>query len=212
MIYAENILICIIIPLILVLFFIRGGANRFVFSFLVGMAASLAAAYISGFISQTAGISSEETAVFISPMIEEVLKFLPILFYLFMFSPRDDRLILTASGIGAGFATFENCCYILSMGASSISHIIVRGLVVGVMHIVTVLTLAFAIVIAKRFNAFTMASCLGALSLAMMFHGLYNLLVSHPGATTLIGYILPVLTAAAIILPYRRYSQSPEED
>ena len=44
----------------------------------------------------------------------------------------------------------------------------------------------------------------GLLCLAMTFHGLYNLLVSEPGITSYIGYILPMLTAGFLYIPYRK--------
>ena len=45
---------------------------------------------------------------------------------------------------------------------------------------------------------------LGALSLSMLFHGVYNLLVSKSGVTSWIGYVLPLLTALMLFLALRR--------
>ena len=53
---------------------------------------------------------------------------------------------------------------------------------------------------------FSFPAVVGGLSLAMIFHALYNLLVSEPGASSVIGYALPLLTAAALYLLYRRLS------
>jgi hypothetical protein len=44
----------------------------------------------------------------------------------------------------------------------------------------------------------------GGASLAMIFHALYNLLVSGPGASSAIGYFLPLLTAAFLYLFSRK--------
>ena len=204
MIYAENILLCIAIPLIIASLFTRGSTRRFILSFLIGMGACLLAAYISGFIDSVSGMGARDTAIFISPVVEETMKMMPLLFYLFMLEPGDDELILAAAGIGTGFAIYENCCYILSMGAESMSFIMIRGLAVGVMHIVSVLALAMGITLVRRFNALSAASIMGALALAMTFHGLYNLLVSESGITSYIGYILPILTALLMYIPYRK--------
>ena len=123
MIYAENILICIVVPILISLVFIHGSARRFAASFLVGMGVCLLAAYISGFVNVASGMGAEGTAVFISPIVEEMMKFMPILFFLFMFEPKDKTLLIVAIGICTGFATFENCCYILSSGAESLPYI-----------------------------------------------------------------------------------------
>ena len=204
MIYAENIMVCIAVPLLLSLLFVRGNVRRFTGSFLLGMGVCLLAAYISGFLSLVGGLSAEDTAVFISPVVEEMMKFLPLLFFLYLFQPEDDSFTMTALGIGAGFATFENCCYLLSSGAESLTFVLIRGMVVGVMHIVSILALSLGIVMARRYRALTFPGLVGALSLSSTFHALYNLLVSAPGVTTVIGYILPILTAGILYLPFQR--------
>ena len=50
MIYSENILACMAVPLLLTLFFVRDYARQFVLNFLLGMAACLLGAYVSGFL------------------------------------------------------------------------------------------------------------------------------------------------------------------
>ena len=204
MIYAENILVCIAIPLLLSLLFIRGSVRRFVASFLLGMGVCLLAAYISGFLNYASGMGAEDTAIFISPIVEEIMKYLPLLFFLYMFQPEDDSFTMIALGIGVGFATFENCCYILSSGAERLAYVLIRGMAVGVMHLVSILALAMGIVIARRYRALTFPGIVGALSLSATFHALYNLLVSEPGITTIIGYVIPLLTAMVLYHPYRR--------
>ena len=203
MIYSENILICIAIPLAITLLFIRGNARRFVLSFLIGMGVCLISAYINGFINSISGYSPENMAVYISPLVEETLKFFPVLFYMFVFVPSDRYLLVTSVAIGAGFATFENCCYLLSSGAASLRYMLIRGLAVGVMHIISMLTLAFGLVLVRRVRLLSLPGIAGAFSLSVIFHGLYNLLVSEPGISSAIGYILPLATAALLYFPYR---------
>ena len=204
MIYAENILICIAVPLMISLIFITGKARYFAGSLILGMVVCLIAAYISGYLDLAAELGEESTAIFISPIVEEIMKFLPLLFYVMMFLPENDDMYLVALGIGAGFATFENCCYILTSGAESLPYILIRGMAVGVMHIVSILFLAIGIEMVRRFRALSVPGLLGALSLSMTFHGLYNLLVSEPGLSSVIGYVLPLFTAIILYFPFRR--------
>ena len=150
-------------------------------------------------------MGARDTAIFVSPVVEEIMNMLPLLFYLFLREPDDNDLILAAAGIGTGFAIYENCCYILSMGAESMSFIMIRGLAVGVMHIVSILALAMGLVLIRRFKALSAAGIMGALALSMTFHGLYNLLVSEPGITSTIGYILPMFTAVLMYFPYKKF-------
>lgn len=211
MIYAENVLICIAVPLLIALMFLQGSAKRFVASFLSGMAACLLAAYVGGYIEMLSGMGTENTAIFLSPIIEEIMKLLPVLFYLLLFEPKDTELLLVAVGIGTGFATFENCCYVLSRGAHSLPYVLIRGSVVGVMHLVSMVALAVGLHLLKRYKVFTISGIIGALSLAVTFHAIYNLLVSEPGTSTYVGYALPLL-GALILYPQTNYYLGKREE
>ena len=203
MIYAENILICIAVPLLLSLLFVRSSARRLVAAVLVGMLSCLLAAYISGYLNLVNDASERDNAVFLAPIVEELLKCVPLLLYLLLFEPTDSALLVVAVGIGSGFATFENCCNLLSVGAASLWHVLVRGMAVGVMHIVSMTALCFGLFVARRCKALSASGVLGAVSLSVIFHGLYNLLVSVPGVSSYVGYLLPLVSAALLYLPYR---------
>ena len=122
MIYAENILLCIAVPLVISLLFVRGEVRRYLAAFLLGMLVCLIAAYISGFLNLVTGMGENDTSIFLSPVVEELMKLIPLLFFLVMFAPEDRTLTMLAVAIGAGFATFENCCYILTSGAGSLTY------------------------------------------------------------------------------------------
>lgn len=207
MIYAENILLCIAVPLLVSLLFIRGEVRRYVTAFLLGMGACLIAAYISGYLNFVTGMGENDTSVFLSPVVEEFIKLLPLMFFLVLLSPEDRTLTMLAVAIGAGFATFENCCYILTVGAKSVTYVLIRGLAVGVMHIVSILALAIWLILAKRFKVLSLPAVVGGLAIAMIFHALYNLLVSAPGVPSAIGYLLPPLAALGLYLLYRKLPQ-----
>ena len=204
MIYAENILLCIAVPLVISLFFVRGEVRRYVAAFLLGMGVCLIAAYISGFLNLATGMGEEDTSIFLSPIVEELMKLMPLLFFLTMFEPEARTLTMLAVAIGAGFATFENCCYILTSGAGSLTYVLIRGMAVGVMHIVSILALSIWFIVAERQKVFSFPAVVGGLSLAMIFHALYNLLVSEPGVTSYAGFALPLLMTALLYVPYRR--------
>ncbi len=196
--HAENILICIAIPLIIAVFFLKGSARRVIAFFIAGMGVCLLAAYMGGYLEYALALSTEDTSIFISPVSEEVMKFIPVLLYILLLSPSDDELIIAAIGVGAGFATFENICHILSNGSWSITHILIRGLATGVMHMICLMALSTAIVVLKKYNAVTFPAFMGALDISVSFHALYNLLVSRAGISSYIGYVIPVTVAVAI--------------
>ena len=204
MIYSENILLCIAIPLLLALFYTRGATRRFLFSLLTGMAVCLLSSYISGYLTLMTDISQEDSALYISPIVEEIMKLLPLVFCLLVFEPGDLELATFAIGTGIGFATFENCCYLLSAGSLRLGFTLVRGLAVGVMHVVCMTALSLSLILVRRSRAFTFSAVAGTLSLSVIFHALYNLLVSFPGLPGYIGWCLPMVTAVLFYWPYRK--------
>ncbi|MBQ9827066.1 MAG: PrsW family intramembrane metalloprotease [Lachnospiraceae bacterium] len=203
MIYAENILVCIAIPLMISLLFIRGSARMFVAGSLIGMGVCLLAGYFNGFISYTGAMSETDTSVFVAPLIEEIMKFVPLLMGITILRLENRELLIFAAGIGTGFATFENCCHILTSGADSFGYVLIRGMSVGVMHIVSLLTVAFGTIVVRRFRVLHLAGIMGALAFSMTVHGLYNLLVSQPGITSFIGYAFPVVMSAVLYYIYK---------
>ena len=210
MIYSENILLCISIPLLLTAIYTRGAARRSISAFLVGMVTCLLSSYISGYLTMLTDMELNASAVYISPTIEEIMKLLPLLFFLLVFRPREMTLVTFAISLGAGFATFENCCYLLATGSESLAFTLVRGLAVGVMHIVCMLAMSLSLIMVRRYRVFSFSTVVGCLSLSVVFHALYNLLVSAPGIPSYIGYGLPILTALAFYWPYQKLREISE--
>ncbi len=208
MIYSENILLCISIPLLLTAIYTKGAARRSISAFLVGMVTCLLSSYISGYLTLLTGMDLNDSAVYISPTTEEIMKLLPLLFYMTVFRPREMPLLTFAISLGAGFATFENCCYLLATGSESLTFTLVRGLAVGVMHIVCMLAMCLSLVMVRRYRAFSFSTVVGCLSLSVVFHALYNLLVSVPGLPSNVGYALPLLLALLFYWPYRKLREA----
>lgn len=198
MIYSENVFLCLTIPLIITILFLRGEARKVMEAFDFGMVSCLMSAYISGFARIVSGMSAEDTAVYVSPLIEEAMKFLPVLFILYVLEADDRELFVSSVAIGAGFATFENICYLLSTGSMKLSFVLVRGLAVGVMHVASIAILSGTIIIERRYKAVSLPALVGALAISSTLHALYNLLVSEPGISTVIGYVMPF--AAAVLI------------
>jgi RsiW-degrading membrane proteinase PrsW (M82 family) len=199
MINAENVLICIAVPFAISFIFTKGSARQLASAFLAGMVGCIFSAYVAGFIQLTSGYSAENTSIFLSPIIEESMKLLLILFCIYLYGPSGKRIELLAVGIGTGFATFENCCILLSSGSQQLTYMLVRGSAVGVMHIVTWVALAKGLQLLKMYKAFFFIGIVGMLSIPVTIHGLYNLLVSQPGVSSYIGYAMPML---CVILLY----------
>ena len=178
MTYIENIFICIAIPLVLSLFFIQGKARFYTAFIVIGIIVCLLSAYVSSFFMEHYHTNAMITAIEITPVCEEIMKLLPLLFYLLVFEPKQQDIIPAAIAIAVGFATFENVCYLTENGAESFFFMLTRGISAGALHILCGIALGYglAYVYRKGLSAFT--GTFGLLGACICFHAIYNLLIS----------------------------------
>ena len=73
MTYIENIFLCLALPLILSMFFIKGRVRRYALFLTVGMAVCLLSAYVSSFFMGQYGVDGTVAAIEITPVCEEVI-------------------------------------------------------------------------------------------------------------------------------------------
>lgn len=193
MTYIENIFICLAIPLILSLFFIRGRACRFTLFVTIGMGICLLSAYVSSFFMGYYGATTAVTAIEITPVCEEVMKLLPLLFYFLIFEPRPKELPTAAIAIAVGFATFENVCYLTENGAANVYFLLIRGISAGALHILCGILTGFGISYVFRRRWLAVTGTVGILGACTGFHGIYNLLITADGTWKMAGYLFPSL-------------------
>ena len=114
MTYIENIFLCLALPLILSLFFMKRRVRRYALFLTVGMAVCLLSAYVNSFFMGQYGVDGTVAAIEITPVCEEVMKLLPLLFFYLIFEPEPKEIPAAAIAIAVGFATFENVCYLIT--------------------------------------------------------------------------------------------------
>ena len=209
MIYLDNILICITAPLIVALFLVKGETRRFIAFFVIGLATCILSAYINGFLADLAlnngfgSLTVAESMTQITPVCEEVLKALPVFFFIAVFAPEKKEIIAVALAVGLGFATLENCGYILLYNADDLWFALIRGFSAGVMHAICAAVLGYGLALVTGRKYLALSGSFAILCLVITFHSIYNLLVSHSGSLQVTGYLLP-LVAAAIMLLFTR--------
>lgn len=178
MIYAENILIFLIAPFIVGMFLIKGESRRFIGFFLIGSVICLLSSYINSFLAGACTMTSTEAIIKITPMIEEIMKALPLLFYMIIFEPNKENIFKSAIATGIGFATFENCCYVVVEGANDPHFIFIRGFAVGIMHIFCAAILGFTLGFGDEQKHFSWIGVFASVSICISYHAIYNLMVS----------------------------------
>lgn len=196
MTYIENIFICISAPLLVGIFCAGPRRRAFVFC-LIGYAACLLSAYINTFFAGLYGADVTAATVEITPVVEEVLKLLPLLFYLVVLTPEKKDMHTAILTISASFATFENICYLTENGASELSHLLIRGFGTGAMHIVCGALVGYGLLYVWSRPLMKFAGTFGLLCAAISYHAIFNLLMSAGGVLQIIGYVIPIATVLA---------------
>lgn len=193
MIYIENAFVCMMAPLIVAFFCVPPKGRRVIIFALCGGTACLLSAYMNTFFAYLYSTDGITATTEIAPVIEEVMKFLPILFYMVIFEPEEELVHTSILTVALSFATFENICYLLECGTENLQYLLMRGFGTGAMHLVCGAMVSYASLFVWENPWYRRLSILGALCIAIVFHGQYNLLMS--GGTTLqyIGCVLPIL-------------------
>jgi len=209
MIYEANIFICLSAPLLIAVFLLKGEARRFTGFFLLGLAICFLSSYVNGYLAVAAsqkGIVSMTTAqsmIRLTPICEETLKAMPVLLYAALYQPKQRDIITVSVGVGLGFATLENICYILQYGAEELFFILIRGFAAGIMHTICAVILGYGLAVALTHRRFAFTGSFGTLCAATTFHAIYNLLVSADGFWQGLGYLLPIAAALIVLFLMR---------
>ena len=136
MTYIENVFVCMAAPLVVALLSLKRGQRAALVFCLAGMGACLLSAYLNTFFARLYQADAVNAATQIAPVVEEILKLLPLLFFLAVFEPTFARFRLAAVIVAASFATFENICFLTQNGADQILFLLIRGFGTGAMHVV----------------------------------------------------------------------------
>ncbi len=205
MTYIENVFICLAAPLIVAVLCTAGPRRRSLLFILSGMVTCLISAYINSFLALILGADARAASVEIAPVVEEIMKLLPVLFYLLVFEPRGSAVAGEALMVAVGFATLENACYLIVNGAEEALRLLIRGFSTGAMHVAcgAITTIGMARLWERL--SLRVAGTLGALCLSITWHGIFNILVDQAGAAAVVGYALPILTGLGTVLLRRRF-------
>lgn len=200
MTYIENVFVCLAIPPILSLFFTGGRARRFTLFLVLGMLTCMLSAYVSSFFMEYYDVDAVTAAIEIAPVCEEVMKPLPLLFYLLIFEPKKRELPTAAIAIAVGFATFENACYLTENGAEDLALLLIRGVAAGAVHILCGILCGFGISYVFRRHWLALTGTVGILGFCVVLHAIYNLLTTAQGPWRMAGYLFPSVLIVGLFL------------
>jgi len=171
--------------------------------FILGVAACLLAFNINAYLISAVDMSEREWMILIAPIIEEMLKAIPILFFAFIFiKSKQISLIPLSFAVGLGYAALDNILYIINYGAADIFFTLFRGISLSTMHIICTVILGYGFMSMSKERLLILPGSLSLLCAAFSLHGVYNLFVSMTNWNLwqMIGYILPVMIAVLLVI------------
>lgn len=201
-----NVFVFIVTPLLLTIAF-ADKKSKPIFGFLIiGIAICLLASEVNALIYGSVNTDYFYFSTTFSPMVEELLKAIPLLFTIFFIMDKPDakRCISLGLAVGVGFAIFENIIIFIQSGMSqSILISFARGIGAGLVHGICGGILGFAICFVKNYKRGYFFGIVGVLTTVMIYHGIYNVLVQSD--YIIWGLILPVLTAVLLLVCNQLY-------
>lgn len=139
----------------------------------------------------------------ITPVTEEIVKALPILYFAIVISDDRRTLISYAYAVGVGFALLENIVILIqNIEQVSIFWALIRGFGSGLVHGVCTVMVGYGISYIKKRRKLFWCGTFALLSAAIIYHATYNLLVQSQFRYA--GILLPVATYVPAILLLRR--------
>jgi RsiW-degrading membrane proteinase PrsW (M82 family) len=137
-------------------------------------------------------MSPFEITINVTPISEEILKTLPILFFATILAPKKEELFTASMAVGVGFAVLENAFYMLTSNSFNMFDAIIRAFGAGLMHGMCTLLVGVGILFVGKKHKLFVVGTFAMLSTAITYHGIYNMLVQSD--FRIIGYLLPITT------------------
>lgn len=196
----ENIFICLAAPFVLAAIGTKGDNRRnYIFSVL-GFVCCIISAYLNTFFAALYNAEGIATVVEISPVIEETVKLLPLLFCLVVMEVGAEDGASIIFNIAIGFATFENICYLLENGTGDLLYLIIRGFSTGAMHVTCAFVIGYGLkVFGRQTAALRAAGIFGLLCVTITFHAIFNMLMKTDGILRQIGYAVPITSVVLLL-------------
>lgn len=193
---------CLSIPLLLMLPLLESRSRWIIGFFLLGAFTALAAYEINTIAFPLSGLDSRSFSEKIPPMVEELLKALPVLCYALLLDDSRGRVLPIAMAVGVGFAVLENTVLLVEyLDGVTLAWAVARGFSASLMHGLCTVNIGTGICYVKKQKKLFYTGTFGLLSIAIIMHALFNLLIQS--SYDLIGMIMPLVLYALLYILQR---------
>ena len=184
--------VSISVPVLLMALLVEKKARLPVLFMLIGIVVSVFAGEVNGVLSKVLSMDLYSITVIVTPVSEELLKALPLLYYALVISDKRERLFTASMAIGIGFAVLENAYYLVNYVDFSMIEAVIRAFGAGLMHGMCTLLVGVGISFVKKKRKLFAVGTFGLLSTAIVYHGVYNILIQSK--FSIAGALLPIAT------------------
>ena len=190
--------VSISVPVLLMALLVEKKARLPVVFMLIGIVVSVFAGEVNGVLSKVLSMDLYSITVIVTPISEELLKALPLLYYALVISDKRERLFTASMAIGIGFAVLENAYYLVNYVDFSMIEAVIRAFGAGLMHGMCTLLVGVGISFVKKKRKLFAVGTFGLLSTAIVYHGVYNILIQSKFSTA--GALLPIATYIPFVI------------
>ena len=208
------IFICTAVPISLMLSLLEKKSRTTLFYMLLGLIICLLAAQIN-FILRDSFYGTWDPNVFavtttLTPIVEELLKAIPIIYFGFVISDKRADLLTVSMALGIGFAILENC-YILvaNLDQTSIIWAFTRGFSSALLHGICTSLVGFGVSYVKKRKKLFYTGTFALLTVAIIVHGLFNAFIQS--RYSYVGILLPIaIYIPFVIIPFVKQKTPPK--
>lgn len=190
--------VSVFIPVLLMALLVEKKARLPIIFVLMGIFVSVFASEVNGLLCNLLLLDLYEITIIVTPVTEELLKALPVLFYAVVISDKKENLFTASMATGIGFAILENAFYLLNSSSFNMLDAIIRAFGAGLMHGMCTLLVGVGISFVKKKKKLFQVGTFALLSTAITYHGIYNMLVQSEFVT--VGALFPIVTYIPFLL------------
>lgn len=191
--------ICVAAPIFLMLFVLEKKSKITVGYMLIGIFVCLFISEVNGLLLQTFGNDTYYVTTTITPITEEIIKALPVLYFAFLFSDKQETLISLSIATGIGFAILENLMiFVANVDNISLFWAAVRGFSSGLMHGLCTAAVGIGLSFVHKKRKLFYCGTFALLTVAITYHAIYNTLIQSD--YQYVGAFLPIATYVPVLL------------
>lgn len=191
--------ICLTVSIGLMLPLLEKKARRIMSFMLVGIFACLFISELNGILLRAFHNDSFFVTTTITPITEEIVKALPILYFALVVTDDRRALVTNAYAVGVGFAVLENIViFTQNIENVTIFWALARGFGAGLVHGICTVAVGMGISYIKKRRKLFYCGTFALLSAAIIYHAIFNLLVQSQ--YQYIGILMPIVTYIPVVI------------